>query len=581
MESAHDSPYKFQAHLNQIEADLAASAAAKQKFPSDTVALTDILVRAKDIQTRLQDLRPQFQALQKQASDLQRQLDSPTRSISPGRVRAEKERLDTQAKLQAELRKVEAAISSWTKLTLSHEWVSLPGFIKEIEKKREEAINDKVNEVLEKYREVGGKMVGVGRGDKIETGLTRAELETVIRTAFRVPVKPNETCVLSIGDQKYLLSRKPSRDGTDHLALSAIKPTKRLAEGMSRVVASWSVLKGKLLIEKTPVEDYNVVRIAKEYQDGLEKMELIHEAARKAGGKRPVGIEPLKHYMDRQLISREYRLEGDKLIEGPNQTLRMEGGILHARRAKLGDLVALFNEESGVKWPTLEVRINMAGQLLKALAQLEQLGILHGDIKLENVLVDMEDEEFRLYLTDFDSAKFLNTPGKACELDVSRLVAEKAERQKNRELDRTEGWGNVSTPAYTSRRDRNGLRALVEEAAEGSNSAAMAIQKRYNDLQLKRDVFAMGIVICGLLTRQPFPFRIGKSDGLPWPSVREDLKIQGQPELIAPWIKQLIPQEFLPLLEHMLQVDPNERYTAEEALVEYNKIMGQSTVKAA
>ncbi len=58
-------------------------------------------------------------------------------------------------------------------------------------------------------------------------------------------------------------------------------------------------------------------------------------------------------------------------------------------------------ESSDVQWSD-HIRTSLARQLIRSLAVLERVGITHGDISDKNVLIDVEGDNAKLYVIDFD-----------------------------------------------------------------------------------------------------------------------------------------------------------------------------------
>lgn len=58
-------------------------------------------------------------------------------------------------------------------------------------------------------------------------------------------------------------------------------------------------------------------------------------------------------------------------------------------------------ESSKVQWAD-HIRTSLARQLIRSLAVLERVGITHGDISDKNVLIDVDGDNAKLYLIDFD-----------------------------------------------------------------------------------------------------------------------------------------------------------------------------------
>lgn len=76
-----------------------------------------------------------------------------------------------------------------------------------------------------------------------------------------------------------------------------------------------------------------------------------------------------------------------------------------------GDLLTMLkNSKVTLDWPT---RIRMAKEVASALAFLHSKGVLHRDLKSENILIDSANETFSAKLCDFGFARSVEARGRA------------------------------------------------------------------------------------------------------------------------------------------------------------------------
>ena len=125
-----------------------------------------------------------------------------------------------------------------------------------------------------------------------------------------------------------------------------------------------------------------------------------------------------------------------------------------------------------------QVRTEGCQTLLQGLVGMHAKDIVHGDIKPSNVLYRKTTGRLELEIIDFDGARFLkrikDEQGRDPSLDVS-----------------DQDFLGINTPGYLSSVDV----AKIKETRRNQN------RTRFNELQKKRDVFALGITCFGLLTK--------------------------------------------------------------------------------
>ncbi len=229
------------------------------------------------------------------------------------------------------------------------------------------------------------------------------------------------------------------------------------------------------------------------------------------------GIQELPHELI-EIVTRE------KL----NEPLSMRIGYLGPR---YDQNYHNFITARGIFWNFEDIAMDIH-QLLSALAILEKRGVLHGDIKAENILVRTEKDGTRLIcLADFGSAVI-----SANNMDSPEALCI--------------GHNRPFTPQYSPRLDKK----YAEEARDRKDSKSLI------EVEKKRDVFAMGITLQLILTNQfPFPLLSSK---------RPDLT--QTPKEID---KTDIPREVKDLIREMIYPDYKKRPTAQQAFQRYEAFL--------
>lgn len=171
--------------------------------------------------------------------------------------------------------------------------------------------------------------------------------------------------------------------------------------------------------------------------------------------------------------------------------------------------------------------------LLLGLKEIHKLGILHHDIKPNNILLDLKKKGSKAVIADFQQAVYLT--------DRNRILA----------LKFSTSW---TAPEYAKSQQLSGL--SPEEREE--------VTLKINTLKL--DVWGLGIVFYCLIAYE-LPFWIDVSGGADTESEKEHRQLRQIANLEKGWLpSHLRNSPYFALLERMLQPDPSERCTAAEAL---------------
>lgn len=177
--------------------------------------------------------------------------------------------------------------------------------------------------------------------------------------------------------------------------------------------------------------------------------------------------------------------------------------------------------------------LSFALQLLTCLARIHAEGIIHRDIKLDNVLLDLSDPSYKkVAICDFNLA---------C---------------KTQEIDVQKGWG--FSPLYVA----------PEYIEKYIQIEQLGVDPLVSVTSAKLDVWSMGAVFYVLFFQEKLPWEIAISNP------EELIKIFNMIcALKEPWIpEKFTSHRFYPLIQKMLRIDPKERISSREALIECQNI---------
>lgn len=189
-------------------------------------------------------------------------------------------------------------------------------------------------------------------------------------------------------------------------------------------------------------------------------------------------------------------------------------------------------------------KMNGLYQLASGLAHCKEKGVMHGDIKLKNILFKREKEGVIFHLADFGGARFYK--------DLENVTAE----------NRAENY--IFSADYIIERDLLGLRTSDFE--------------EFKKLQEKIDVFALGKVMyeamCGPPGYGSFPLIIDFPRGI---QLRPDETKNYLPHLEKNLKKSGCPNEIKNLILKMMTLDPKARPTAKEVKETFDKYMSSKS----
>lgn len=199
-----------------------------------------------------------------------------------------------------------------------------------------------------------------------------------------------------------------------------------------------------------------------------------------------------------------------------------------------GDLEKHLKNLFAKKTPPLSFQENfqMGFQLLTALKSIHEKGYIHFDIKPENILLDFHTyPNFMVTIADFNTAKAYNE-----QLSYSNLG-------------HSTPWCPPEYALFHLKEDKNAPRQPVGK------------------LLFRFDVWSLGVVLYCLYFGESFP----------WEGLQQEETYRAIAQLKTGWIpKRLHKHIYYPLIEKMLQPDPNHRLTAAQALDLFMQLSKQS-----
>lgn len=201
--------------------------------------------------------------------------------------------------------------------------------------------------------------------------------------------------------------------------------------------------------------------------------------------------------------------------------------------SELFDRIEAIGDDREHFWKTQSERFQIGKQLLEGLVAIHSKGYTHGDLKLDNALIQGQGEEILVHISDFGNAKSMN--------------------EENPPLDPS----GIYTIDYNLESDMD----LEEEAFHDKN------WKLLHFYQTKRDLFEMGVLLAKCLTAND-PFDSNPDEFIELDRSCLDRVIRKM------WQKPLS-VKILDLLNQMLNPSPLMRPTAEKALRLYMELIPQ------
>lgn len=185
-------------------------------------------------------------------------------------------------------------------------------------------------------------------------------------------------------------------------------------------------------------------------------------------------------------------------------------------------------------------RVEIGKRMIDGLIAIHNSGRNHGDIKLENMLAKMENNRVVADIADFGT---------------SLSEAEITEKLKDPAFKRSPWGGNTSQ--YVCYDD-----CLEEIDAANAGDAA-----DLHDIQKQRDVFALGMALCALLTSSP-AFGQKTINGVDFADVSQNDYEQAIEDTfgqaVAPHLDPDLPDTLKSIFRKLLDPDLNNRYPADQ-----------------
>ncbi|MEC7838941.1 MAG: protein kinase [Chlamydiota bacterium] len=204
-------------------------------------------------------------------------------------------------------------------------------------------------------------------------------------------------------------------------------------------------------------------------------------------------------------------------------------GYLH-RYYTEGDMFNII-EQPTMAVCDLNVQLRMIRQLYRGVKKIHDKDIIHGDIKVENILVHHDGKNYDASIADFGGAKY--------------MFSEITSKNKSYYNDFRAGFGTVISVCYFTYND--GLQSL--EAIKADN------EDEWFQLLKKRDLFAVSTVAWVMITRS-----------WPYPCIKDRLypntgKLEGYD-----YVKEQLGKRVADILLRALSEDPRDRPTVDEIL---------------
>lgn len=199
------------------------------------------------------------------------------------------------------------------------------------------------------------------------------------------------------------------------------------------------------------------------------------------------------------------------------------------------------------------LKTDFCRQLVKGLQTMAKAGVIHGDLKLQNILVEVIKDKFILRIGDWGTARFYEKP-------LETLYSDEGE----------------CSNYYSAKKDKDTLVKYSKDyvaAAKGSDAEKEA-ETKFREAAIRQDIYSLGSVFYGIFTGA-FPY--GEAyDYQSFPRETDLIGVDGN--VIDPaakfereaLLKSGCPAKLADLIERMVSLEPSQRPDLSQIEAEFN-----------